>query len=29
MTGAEIIAACLGITLFAAIAIFAWKITNH
>jgi hypothetical protein len=29
MTGAEIIAVCLGVTLFAAIVVFAWKITNH
>jgi hypothetical protein len=29
MTGAEIIAACLGVTLFTAIVVFAWKITSH
>jgi hypothetical protein len=29
MTGAEIIAACLGVTLFVAIVVFAWKITSH
>lgn len=29
MTGAEIIAACLGVTLFVGIVVFAWKITSH
>jgi len=29
MTGAEIIAASMGVTIITALVVFAWKITSH